>query len=481
MKPQEFEKKVWDWIEENRLVSCGDGVLLGVSGGADSVALLRFFHSISREKNLKLKCIHIEHGIRGEESLRDASFVKNLCKELQVPCKVIPAGQEIAAIEDTHASLEEKARRVRYEKLEAEAELFEQEIKERVHIGVAHHANDNVETLLFHLIRGTGLDGLRGMPLCRDRIIRPFLTVGRDEIEEYLENLQQTFCRDKTNEDVTYDRNRIRHLILPEMEKINPRGISNMNRAAILTGEAADYINAQAEKVLKEAVIASKEKGALGEISEEILKEQPDFLKREILHLWLEKYIPGAKDVGTVHLNMLLELLGGQPGHRCHLPKNRIVWKTYGGLAIGMDGSEAESLPEDIGIKADLEQGETLEYHYGRYQVRLCIKPYMAGQKIPGNIYTKWFDYDKIKNNILIRARRSGDFLTISKEGARKKLQDYFVNEKVPASKRDEVPLLCDGSHVLWVVGHRISEYYKVNTETKQILEVQFFEEKENE
>ena len=481
MELREFEKKVWNWIQKNNLVAPGDAILLGVSGGADSVALLRFFQNISRKQNLILRCIHIEHGIRGQESVEDARFVQELCESLGVPCKVISVGQEISAIKDTHMSLEEKARRVRYEKFEQEADLFEQEINLPVHIAVAHHANDNVETMLFHLSRGTGLDGLRGMPLRRGRIIRPFLSVDREEIEGYLQELQQPFCQDRTNEDIAYDRNRIRHLILPEMEKLNEQCISNMNRAAILAGEAADYINAHAKKVLQEAGRPPKERGALGEVDGNILLGQPDFLQREVLHLWIQSYIPGAKDVGMVHLQMMMELLKAQPGRKIHLPQGMVVWRSYRGLVIGREDFEGKILPQRVEVANDFQGEEPYEYCYGTYRVRICKKPYDSGQKIPGKIYTKWFDYDKIKNNILIRKREPGDFLTISQEGAKKKLQDYFVNEKVPASLRDEVPLLCDGSHVLWAVGYRISEYYKVNTETKQILEVQFFEEKENE
>ena len=473
----ELEERVYNWIEEQGLLSQGDGVLLAVSGGCDSVALFRFFCRMAERGQCTLRCVHVEHGLRGGDSLADAEFVRRLCKDYHIPCKVIGVGEQIAAMEDTHMSLEEKARLARYEALEHQARDMEEEMGRPVHIAVAHHANDNVETMLFHLARGTGLDGMRGMPAVRGRIVRPFLQVSRREIEDYLRELQQDYCRDCTNEDTTFQRNRIRHEVIPQLERVNSRAVCHMGRAAQLVGEVADYLGKQAGEILRQ--VQAREGR---EIHVESLRSYPDFLQREVVHLWLQQHIPGAKNISAAHISKIVELFDAQVGRRYHLPKDMVVRRTYQGIAIACQQFPEEPspgehilLPED-----DLEKG-TVEIIYGNYRIILRVRDWDGTEEIPGNTYTKCFDYDKIKNNVSVRTRQSGDYITITAEGAHKRLQDYFVNEKVPAIKRREIPLLCDGSHVIWVMGYRISEHYKISDTTKKVLEVHMIEEKENE
>lgn len=482
MNRQDFEDKVWNFIEEKGLISPGDGIVLGLSGGADSVALFRFLKEKEKTADFSLFCVHIEHGLRGEESLADATFASALAKQYETPCKVIHVGEEIAEITDTHASLEEKARTVRYRHLMLEAENWERKRKAPVHIVVAHHADDNAETVLFHLARGTGVDGLRGIPLKRDRIVRPFLCVERKEIESYLACLQQDFCCDKTNQDVYYRRNQIRHEVLPLLNGINQQSLFHINRTAFLMGEIADYIRMQAEKELKTAEIEPTQDGVSREMCWDSLREHPAFFQREVLHRFLLDEWRGVKDIGWVHLESLRLLAEGKRGNSLSLPGGRVAWKTQNGIALGNSlPAASKELPENIEVSPEELHQTEKRFFYGAYQICLRLRDYDGKEKIPGKIYTKWFDYDKIKNNIHIRKREKGDYLLISRDGATKKLQDYFVNEKVPASCRDEVPLLCEGSHVIWVIGYRISEYYKVDTNTKYILEVQIIKEKKHE
>ncbi len=441
--------------------------MLGVSGGADSVALLRFFCEIREEWNLTLSCIHVEHGLRGEESLGDAAFVEQLCQQLDVPCQVVSVGAEIEAMDDTHMSLEEKARRVRYEVLEQAA------VGER--IALAHHRDDNVETMLFHLARGTGLDGLRGMPMQRDNIIRPFLGVGRDDIEAYLKALSQGYRVDATNIDQRYDRNKIRHKIIPSLGEVNDRAIMHMNQAAVLVGEVADYINAQAQEILAETVNGQS-------LAVQPLRDLPDFMIREVLHLFLQKFIPGAKDISASHLQSMQELLDMQVGKEVHLPKGWRVRRSYEGIQLVQPREEEPEVVscEVVIAKEELEE-KSLSVTYGKCELILEVKDYVSEGRIPRNNYTKWFDYDKIKKNIHIRGRRVGDYFICDNRGSTKGLKDYFINEKIPSAIRDEIPLICDDSHVMWIVGYRISEYYKVNDTTKKILEVHMIEENKNE
>lgn len=473
----ELEERVYNWIEEQGFLPKGDGVLLGVSGGADSVALFRFFCAMAEVGGWKLRCVHVEHGLRGEDSLGDAAFVEELCRKYGVSCRVVGVGRRIAGMKDTHMSLEEKARIARYEVLLQQAAEMEQELGCPVHIALAHHANDNVETMLFHLARGTGLDGMRGMPAVRGPIVRPFLQVERQEIETYLQELRQVYRRDGTNADISFDRNRIRHNVIPEMEKINDRAVAHMVQAAGLLGEVADYVGAQANEILQQV---QEEKWQ--EIAIEPLLEHPAFLQREVVHLWLQQYIPGAKDVGASHIYKIVELFDAQVGREYHLPKGMVVRRTYKGVEISSLCSEEQKVGwEDVSLSLKELERNSLEITCGSTCVILAVEDWDDTKEIPGNLYTKCFDYDMIRNNVSVRTRRSGDYITITSEGAHKRLQDYFVNEKVPAVKRDQIPLLCDGSHVMWVMGYRMSEHYKVSNKTKKVLKVHMIEEKENE
>lgn len=472
----ELEERVYNWIEKRNLIPKGEGVLIGLSGGADSVALFRFFCNAASKAQWTLRCVHVEHGLRGQDSLKDAAFVEKLCGEWGVSCRVVSVGDVIAAMDDTHMSLEEKARSARYDVLMQQAERMEKEIGEPVHIALAHHANDNAETMLFHLARGTGIDGMRGMPIARGPIVRPFLQVSRQEIEDYLKELKQDYCQDVTNGDVSYDRNRIRHHVMPELEKVNNRAVEHMTQAAELLSEVAEYVQMQAEDVLQKA---KTEDGK--ELSKEALLGIPDFLQREVIHLWLQQFVPGAKDIGASHIYKITELLKAQVGREYHLPRGVVVARSYVGLAIGCRKQEMPSAPREVVLSADEIGEETIEISYGNKRIFLSAEGWDGTKEIPENLYTKCFDYDMIRNNVSIRGRRSGDYITITAEGTRKRLQDYFVNEKVPAEKRDGVPLLCDDSHVIWVMGYRISEHYKISEKTKKVLRVHMIEEKEHE
>ena len=319
MQRKEFEDRVCNFIVQEALVQPDDGVVIGVSGGADSVALLRFFDHVKERLQISIRCVHVEHGIRGDESLRDQYFVEELCRTYGIAETSVAVGEQIAQAIKAHAAVEEMARTARYQALIQEAEAWEKEMGHPVHIAVAHHADDNGETMLFHLARGTGIDGMRGMPVRRERIIRPFLVVTRQEIEVYLEELQQTFCEDSSNTDLQYDRNRLRHQVMPELQKINAQAIEHLGREALYLGQVADYIKKEAAKHLK---TAQRENVLLAES----VISQPAFMRCEILYLWLLSYVPGARDISTTHLQGMERLLFAQTGQRMDLPYHLCVW-----------------------------------------------------------------------------------------------------------------------------------------------------------
>lgn len=502
----ELRERVFSYMKKYQMTEQRKAAVIGVSGGADSVCLLLLLLELKERLDLTLSAVHVEHGIRGDSSRADADFVKRLCKRLEVPC-VVHCEDVPRLAKERGTSLEETARDARYAVFAREAKRLEEESGKKCCIAVAHNANDNAETMLYHLVRGAGLHGLAGIPPVRGNIIRPLLFLKRDEIEEYLRSRGQDFCVDETNRDPVYRRNRIRHRVLPELEEMNPAAVEHMGRTAGVLREMEAYLEAQARSVLERA---NTEQGLLMEA----LRPLPDVLKKEALRLWLKQTPGERKDVAACHMDALAELLDAPVGKEIFLPGKRRAVAGYRYLTIVADGArkedgcapgtgrgEAAGLPEssekiekasdgeavcpdEISAKM-LEAGQTIRKKYpgtdGGKSIVFGIRPVEKSMKIPRNSYTKWFDYDKIKNNLVLRNRREGDFLVIDDQGRTKLLRRYLMDEKIPRDQRDTLPLLCSGRHVLWVIGYRISEAFKVSETTEKILEVQVMEEEENE
>ncbi len=475
MNSRQFEETVLERMEQEHLLLPGDGVAVGVSGGADSVALLRFFCRIRERMSLSLLCVHVEHGLRGESSLSDQTFVRELCGRLDAPFAAVSLGERLRKGKNGKSS-EEEARKLRYEALEAQAKRWEEKTGRRVRIAVAHHAEDNAETVLFHLARGCGLDGLQGIPIRRGRVIRPFLYQSRAEIEAYLSQLGQDYCTDASNADLAYDRNRIRHRVLPELQKINPQAVSHICKNALLIREMDADLRQRSAAVLAVAQIAPDEIGV------QAWEGEPSLVRRETIRLWLEAFFPSRRDLSSAHLEAAAALEQKQVGSSVTLPDGWRIRRTYRGLKIQKEPKETPREGHCLLLaKADLDGGEETAADFGGKRLALRVFEAKEVRDFPRNAYTKWFDYDRIENDIAIRSRRPGDYLMIRGDGGRKKLQDYMVNEKIPQDLRDGILLLCDGSHVLWVTGYRISAYYKIRQTTEKILEVRILEEEDHE
>ncbi|NBH13842.1 tRNA lysidine(34) synthetase TilS [Lachnospiraceae bacterium] len=454
-----MRKKVRNFIEERHMVEKGDCVLAAVSGGADSLCLLLTLLELRKELEISLCAVHVEHGIRGKESLEDAEFVEKLCRGRQVPCKVYHcnAGEYASA---KKLSLEEGARALRYQFFERAAGEFGAD-----KIAVAHNQNDCAETMLFHLARGTGLKGLRGIPLVREKIIRPLMCVTRQEIEAYLVEKKQTYCTDLTNGETVYTRNKIRRQVLPALCEINPGAVVHMNRSALFVSEAVELIDELAEQARK-AYVCKKADGIC--ILQELLKQKP-VIFRETLRKALAEISGCSRDISSVHIRQLQGLFSLQNGRNINFPGNVEARRIYEGVLLRK--------------KEDQDEKQIFEWELSPGGV-LCIPPYgyeihtrlwnkiPQKEEIPQNRYTKWMDYDKIKGTMRMRTRREHDFLVIDAQGGKKKLKKYFVDEKVPGYQRDRILLLTDDSHILWVLGYRISEDVKVTEHTRRVLEI---------
>lgn len=475
-----MRERVWDYIEEYGLLEPGDRVVAALSGGADSVCLL----SVLRELGLyELRALHVHHGLRGEEADRDARFAEKLCEELKVPLETVYF--DVAAYAKEHGLSEEEAgRNLRYEALEAAACRWEEEALGRpVKIAVAHHRDDSAETILHHLLRGSGLRGLSGIAPVQGRRVRPLLCAGREEIREYLTEKGIGWCEDSTNETVDYTRNRIRRELIPYMiEHINARASENILRAGEIFGQADRYLEKQAEKVWQRAGGVREEKNEQGavriasvSIDRDILLEQEPIIRMYLLRHMVELAAPGMKDITAGHYAQLEKLAAQQTGKRCDLPGRLTAVREYQVLRLERSGGKQNRKADEEMVCLPVPGGPPVRVGEMEFEVFFRLKD----REIPKNQYTKWFDYAKIKDALSVRTRRPGDYLSLP-DGRHKAVQRYMIDEKIPRDRREQQLLLAEGSHILWLIGYRISEYYKISENTQTILQVTFHGGKEH-
>lgn len=448
-------EKVSSYIRDYHMLDDCKTLVLGVSGGADSVCLFRMMKQITEPLKIQLIVVHIEHGIRGEESIQDAQFVESLCKEHQVVYRTY-SFPVLEIAQKTKESTEEAGRRLRYETFYKVAGEYE-----KSKIAIAHNQNDNAETILFHMARGSGIKGLTGIAPVRDLIIRPLLCLTRNEIEVWLETMQQEYRTDKTNFMDIYARNKIRLHILPELEEINEKAVAHIMELSKKVRETYDYIYAQAaEKLEDEQYVQKTDNGFM--IRNKVMLEIPELLQEEMIYQILVHMRNAAKDITKEHVKSIRLLYMKQNSRKISLPGDIVATKVYEGIEIQIHNKHIEkSFQKTEELPEEKFEFKIFENHAG------------IGE-IPKNEYTKWFDYDKIKNGLQIRTRQQGDYFVLDDSGYKKSLKKYFIEAKIKRELRDEIPLLADDGHILWIVGYRISAAYKITSETKRIIEVRF-------
>ena len=463
-------EKIDRFVREQQLIPDGSGILIGLSGGADSVCLLRYLAAAREKRHLTLLAVHVHHGIRGEEADRDRAFSEALCGRLQIPFRTvyrdIPA--EAAA---EGLTLEEAGRKARYEIFYALAK----KLGENTLVAVAHHQRDQAETVLHHLLRGSGLTGLGGIRPRSGAVIRPLLETSREEIEEILKALGQDWCTDSTNADPAYLRNRIRGQLLPWLEEeINPRAVCHIAETALRLQHAEDYLRGESSR-FRRAYVRQTENGMT--VSAKALAVCPQILQEYVIQEMLEAVCGRKKDLEAVHITQIRELTGRKEGSRISLPYRMQACFCGGQLIIeGLPKEQrgtAEEAEERREILLSLPPGPGQEACFG--PLRLRVMPREEAGEIPQKQYTKWLDYDKISGNLSLRKRRPGDYFLLP-GGKRKTLKRFLIDEKIPARIRGELPLLADGDHILWIIGRRISEGVKITEETRRVLRVDWQE-----
>ena len=454
----EVVKIVASYMEQHHMIKEGDVIIAGVSGGADSVCLFSILNEYCAKKGATLMVVHINHGIR-KDAAADASYVEAICKEAGVKfylfCEDIPSYAKERGI-----GTEEAGRLARYEAFEKVRAQFGECGK----IAVAHNRNDQAETTLFHLLRGSGVAGLSGIMPVRDNIIRPLLCVERKEIENYLTRKGIKWCIDSTNEENTYTRNKLRNVVFPYVDKeICEQSIRHVANTAEEMAQVKSFLEELTDKAEKEVLLKEKEVVCIH--CEEFLKQHP-VMKKQLLLRSLSYLVPSRKDFTAVHIKDILSLFEKHSGKQIQLPYGLCALREFDRIIIRKNELKAQgqaAMPVTVPGQVTCADGMIVEF---------SILPVDKYLEIPQKTYTKWFDYDKIGHCLMLRNRQSGDYLTITEGGARKKIKEYFIEEKVPRTQRENKLLLADDKHILWVIGMRISEAYKVSDSTKTILQV---------
>lgn len=485
-------KRVLDYVRKHHMLEENDYVVAGVSGGADSVCLLFMLHALKKEIPIDIHVVHINHMIR-QDAGQDAAYVKRLCEEFNIPFTLVECDVEELA-DRKHISTEEAGRNVRYEAFYRTLELCRGERNGK--IAIAHNKNDCCETFLFNLFRGSSLKGLSGIQPVRDRIIRPLLCLERGEIEEFLNKNGIRYCIDSTNLEDNYTRNKIRHHILDTaVQEISPAAVLHISDACCRISEAYSLIDDMTGNAYT-ACVSKFEKGSVCgfHIDRECYKGLHPTLQGYVLMEVLSRAAGSRRDLEAVHIEQIKALFERQCGRKINLPYGICAERHYTGVRVYRENHEKtaqNAAKEHIIALADQERllnGERVEISLSADETLVfSIKKadfVNVEKNIPQKKCTKWLDYDKIKNSIVVRTRKEGDYLTIDTpdgEIRKKTLKSYFTDNKVPREKRSEISLVTEGSHILWIVGGRISSFYKVSGSTKRVLELVLIKKERNE
>ena len=456
--------RVLNTIRKYNLIKNGDCVVVGVSGGPDSVCLLHVLWCLKNDFNLKLVAVHINHMLRGDESYRDEEFVKKLCEKLDVELKSVRVDINRVA-QQKGMSLEEAGREERYKNFDIVADSIGAD-----RIAVAHNKNDRAETVLMNIIRGTGLDGLKGMEYIRGRIIRPLLDIDRSEIEAYILEKNLDTVTDSSNLEKIYARNKIRLDVIPNIDKLfDCNLVKSIDRMSRLIKDDIDFIDDKVKEAYCDAVL-KKENGEVELLLRKISKMHLA-VRRRVIRKAIEEVKGSVKGIESVHIENILDMIdNGKVGSRIDLPGIKIG-RTYESIRF----YKKEIQPKSFDYEAFLNIPGLTEVGDGKHYIEASIiTDYKLSdyKGMKGSSLIQFFDYDKMIEGINIRKRKEGDLFKPVNSNGTKKLKEYFIDNKIPREIRDNIPLVAKGHDIIWIIGYKISDKFKVTENTKKVLKL---------
>lgn len=474
-------QKVKDTIVNNGLIENGEHIVIGLSGGPDSVCLFHILYQLKNVFDLTLQAVHINHMLRPGEAEKDQKYVEDLCLQMGIPCQVFTYDINKIA-KERGTSSEDAGRQMRYASFYQVANSISDRTGCSVKIAVAQNLNDQAETLLMRIMRGTGTDGLAGIEYIRQGkgdsfIIRPLLDITRKEIEYYCKENNLKPRLDLTNLEPIYTRNKIRLELMPYMQKdFNENIMLSLNRLSRIAREDKDYLYQIVDQLIEEHAVID----VMAKIPIDILlKQHPAIRHRIIIRLF--ESLGLSKDKTWIHLENADKLL--MEG------KTSTSTDFSGGYAVRVSYNMAEFYKKEEVQNHYFEyqiiiNGET-EIHElnGQLEVKLLKRNEWENLKngkkeeTESTSFVCFLSYDQIVESgckLILRTRKQGDYISPLGMKGRKKLQDFFVDMKIKKEIRNNIPLVCLGSEVLWVVGYRINEKFKILNNTKNILLLEY-------
>ena len=435
-------EKVKNCIVNNHLLNENSTVLVGFSGGADSVSLLFALKKLG----YNVLALHVEHGIRGEEALQDALFAKKFCKENDIPFYI----EHINAPEfakNNGFSLETAARIERHRIFNEYSKKFS------CPVALAHNKNDQAETVLMHLLRGCGLNGLTGMKYISKNVIRPLLDVSRDEIDVFNAKNNLSFVTDSTNLSNDYTRNKIRNKVIPLLNDIlGINCVDNIAECSSILEEYNNYIAIVTKEYEDKYISTNKDVVALD------IADIPHVIFIELIKRSLEIINGNIVDIEKVHLNNVFELTKKESGKEVHLPYGIKAKRIYNQIVF-------TNKTDDFSVEYDFIPER--EFIWQDNKINSCFTSLIIKDCICEHL-----DFDKLPDNLTLRTRKSGDFIYPLGSKGKCTLKKYFIDKKIPLSLRNSVPLLAKDNEIYAIIGYTVTEKAKVTDSTKKILKI---------
>jgi len=482
MRKVELESRVKDFIQRHNLISTGQAIVVGVSGGVDSVCLLHILARWRTEFDIRLHIAHLNHQLRGDESQADAKYVTSLASKLGIPVTI--GKHDVAAYRDKrNCSIEEAARELRYDFL---ARVATDVGADRVAVG--HTRDDQVETILMHILRGAGTSGLRGLKPCssipsesrqlsaigyRILVIRPLLDVTREEAMSYCQEHQLEPRVDSSNFSLSFFRNRLRLKLLPLLRGYNPNVDEALLRLAKIAGEDVSFMEQQAFQLWDEV---ARQEGDVIYLDKGKTSALPVALQRQLIRLAVGRLLGDITDIEANHIEAIRSLLSKPVGKRISLPHGLVCRGEYDEVVLGLYLSSLCPFPPFHGEFPVKVLGETIlpgwRVTAGITQQSALSTQYV--RKHPPFSTVAEFDWHRAGTELFVRQCQTGDRFQPLGMSAPKKLKDFMIDAKIPLSWRDHIPLVCSPQQIIWVVGWRIDDRVKVTEATRKILRLEF-------
>lgn len=459
-----IKKDFIKFILKNKLISENDKIVVGLSGGPDSICLLSLLNGIKEDFNITIVAAHINHMFRGEEAEKDEEYAKGICENNNIPfystkVNVSQYGKERGL------SSESAGREVRYKFF---SEILQKNNMNK--IATAHNANDQAETILMRIMRGTGLEGLCGIPVKRDNTyIRPILFMSREEVEEYCMEKDLNPRIDKTNLERIYNRNKVRLDILPYMKSnFNKDIVETINRMGSIVQDDNEFIEHESKKYYNIFCVKNK--------SEISIKPDAFKLHSAIINRVIRKAVnevSGNKyDLEYKHITDIIELQSSKTGKKIDLPNKIEACNIYKQVLIRHKEENVESKDSNNNIVFKIKEFLHKKVEFSDYTFNFEVIKISEKINITNNDVIKYFDYNKIVDSVIIRNRKDGDKIQLLGMKGNKKLKDLFIDMKIPKQERELIPIIQFDNDISWIVGIRTSEKFKVTSKTVEVLKI---------